>query len=48
VPGDLTFTIGESKESESWFYAQTEKGTLHVCFDGVREGSVRVGEPDGE
>ena len=32
VPGDLTFTIGESKESESWFYAQTEKGTWTVAF----------------
>jgi hypothetical protein len=23
---------------------QTEEGTLYVCFDGVGEGSVRVGE----
>jgi rhamnogalacturonan endolyase len=33
VPGDLTFTIGESKESEDWYYAQTEKGTWTVAFN---------------
>ncbi len=27
---------------------QTKEGTLHVCFDGVGEGSVRVGETDME
>jgi hypothetical protein len=28
--------------------AQTEEGLLHVCFDGVWEGSVRVGETNVE
>ena len=27
---------------------QTKEGTLHVCFDGMGEGSVRVGETNME
>ena len=32
VPRDLTFTVGESKEAEAWFYAQTQGGTWTVAF----------------
>ena len=31
VPGDLTFTVGESEDSD-WFYAQTQAGTWTVRF----------------
>jgi hypothetical protein len=39
---------GKGENREVVGTTQTEEGALHVCFDGVREGSVRVGEPDAE
>jgi hypothetical protein len=39
---------GKGEEREVVGAAQTEEGGLHVCFDGVGEGSVRVGEADAE
>lgn len=33
VPADLTFTIGQSKESEDWYYAQTKQGRWNVRFN---------------
>jgi len=39
---------GKGENREVVGTTQTEEGTLHVCFDGVGEGSVRVGEPDAE
>lgn len=32
IPGDLTFTIGESWEPTDWYYAQTNRGTWTVRF----------------
>ena len=32
VPETLHFTIGESKESEDWYYAQTKPGIWHIHF----------------
>jgi rhamnogalacturonan endolyase len=32
VPGDLTFTVGQSAAS-AWFYAQTQAGTWTVAFE---------------
>jgi len=32
VPGDLTFTIGTTREASGWFYAQTQPGTWTVAF----------------
>ncbi|KIF78259.1 hypothetical protein QR77_39685 [Streptomyces sp. 150FB] len=32
VPGDLTFTIGESWEPTDWYYAQTNPGTWTIDF----------------
>ena len=39
---------GKGEEREVVGTAQTKEGTLHVCFNGVGEGSVRVGETDVE
>ena len=39
---------GKGEEREVVGTAQTEEGSLHVFFDGVWEGSVRVGETDAE
>lgn len=36
VPEDLTFTIGKSKESTDWYYAQTKKGKWNIVFDSDR------------
>ena len=33
VPEDLTFTIGKSKESEDWYYAQTKNGYWNILFN---------------
>ena len=33
VPEALTFTIGQSKESEDWYYAQTKNGRWNIDFD---------------
>ncbi len=33
VPKTLTFKVGESKESEDWWYAQTQNGTWTIEFD---------------
>jgi rhamnogalacturonan endolyase len=33
VPGDLTFTVGASREGADWYYAQTQAGTWTVAFD---------------
>lgn len=33
VPANLTFTIGESKESDDWYYAQTKNGKWNVNFN---------------
>lgn len=33
VPASLTFTAGESSESEDWYYAQCKNGTWTVLFD---------------
>jgi hypothetical protein len=38
---------GKGEDREVVGTVQTED-TLHVCFDGVGEGSVRVGETDVE
>lgn len=32
VPANLNFTIGESKESTDWYYAQTQNGTWTINF----------------
>jgi rhamnogalacturonan endolyase len=32
VPGDLTFTVGESWEPTDWYYAQTNPGTWTIAF----------------
>lgn len=32
VPANLTYTIGESRMEEDWYYAQTKKGTWTVKF----------------
>lgn len=32
VPANLTFTIGDSKESTDWYYAQTKNGTWTIDF----------------
>jgi rhamnogalacturonan endolyase len=32
VPGDLTFTVGESWEPTDWYYAQTNPGTWTIRF----------------
>jgi hypothetical protein len=39
---------GKGEDREVVRTAQTKEGALHVCFDRVREGSVRVGEADME
>jgi len=39
---------GKGEDREVVGAAQTEEGLLHVCFDGVWEGSVRVGETNVE
>jgi hypothetical protein len=39
---------GKGEDREVVGAAQTEEGLLHVCFDGVGEGSVRVGQTDVE
>ena len=39
---------GKGEDREVVGTTQTEEGTLHVCFEGVGEGSVRVGETDVE
>jgi len=39
---------GEGENREVVGTTQTEEGALHVCFDGVREGSVGVRESDVE
>ena len=39
---------GKGEEREVVGTAQTEEGSLHVCVDGVWEGSIRVGETDTE
>ena len=39
---------GEGEDREVVGAAQTEEGLLHLCFDGVWEGSVRVGETNVE
>ena len=33
VPGTLTFTVGQSKAGEDWYFAQTQDGTWTVAFD---------------
>ena len=33
VPANLTFNIGESKESDDWYYAQTKNGKWNVNFN---------------
>ncbi len=33
VPTNLTFTIGKSKDSQDWYYAQTQVGHWDVNFD---------------
>ena len=33
VPADLTYTIGKSKPSEDWYYAQAKPGTWTIAFD---------------
>jgi rhamnogalacturonan endolyase len=32
IPGDLTFTVGESWEPTDWYYAQTNPGTWTIRF----------------
>ena len=32
IPGDLTFTIGQSWEATDWYYAQTNPGTWTISF----------------
>jgi hypothetical protein len=39
---------GKGENREVVGTTQTEEGTLHVCFDGVGEGSVWVGEADAK
>ena len=39
---------GKGEDREVVGATQTEEGLLHVCFDGVWEGSVRVGETNVE
>jgi hypothetical protein len=39
---------GKVEDREVVGTSQTEEGTFHVCFDGVGEGSVRVGKTDVE
>ncbi len=39
---------GKGEDREVVGTAQTEEGLLHVCLDGVWEGSVRVGETNVE
>jgi hypothetical protein len=43
-----THVWGKGEEREVVGTTQTKEGTLHVCFNGVGEGSVRVGETDVE
>ncbi|MFU8853079.1 polysaccharide lyase family protein [Micromonospora sp. SL1-18] len=33
IPGNLTFTIGESWEPQDWYYAQTNAGTWTIAFE---------------
>lgn len=33
IPGDLTFTVGESWEPKDWYYAQANAGTWTIAFD---------------
>ncbi|WP_268256710.1 polysaccharide lyase family protein, partial [Streptomyces sulfonofaciens] len=42
IPGDLTFTVGESWEPADWYYAQTNPGTWTVRFtlDRVPAGTA--------
>jgi hypothetical protein len=39
---------GKGENREVVGTTQTEEGAFHVCFDGVREGSVGVRESDVE
>ena len=39
---------GKGEDRDVVGTSQTEECTLHVCFDGVGEGSVRVGKTDVE
>jgi rhamnogalacturonan endolyase len=42
IPGDLTFTLGESWEPTDWYYAQTNPGTWTIRFpvDRVYQGTA--------
>ncbi|MBP0461734.1 polysaccharide lyase family protein, partial [Streptomyces montanisoli] len=42
IPGDLTFTIGESWEPEDWYYAHPNTGTWTIRFplDRVPDGTA--------
>jgi rhamnogalacturonan endolyase len=44
IPGDLTFTIGESWEPTDWYYAQTNPGTWTIDFtlDRPYEGTAHL------
>lgn len=44
VPSSLTYTIGESKPAENWYYAQTKAGTWTVKFnlDEVPSGTAAI------
>ncbi|GHJ41553.1 polysaccharide lyase family protein [Streptomyces sp. TS71-3] len=44
IPGDLTFTVGESWEPADWYYAQTSPGTWTVRFslDRVPAGTAAL------
>ena len=33
MPETLTFTIGQSKENEDWYYAQTKNGEWSIVFN---------------
>ncbi|MFC7395089.1 polysaccharide lyase family protein [Scopulibacillus cellulosilyticus] len=33
TPADLTYTIGKSRDSKNWYYAQTKKGDWQVNFN---------------
>jgi rhamnogalacturonan endolyase len=33
VPADLTYTIGQSKPSEDWYYAQAKPGDWRIAFN---------------
>lgn len=33
IPGDLTYTIGQSWEPQDWYYAQTNAGTWTITFE---------------